>query len=192
MFAMVIKIDFFIILYILLIIYCNIDMYISLGIYYGYPDCCIKQFMNFTDKKNNQHEQTEIRKKSVDILNSLHIKSKGFVPCLSCCKKLQQDKTLSICNLIKNRECIIPYNLSKQKIFNPIKRDFVKVIKKLTFVSAFLSSFNYDKKTIIYKNISIGILRKIYKLKNDMRMNKKLLQIYSNSLQKNYDYLDNF
>ena len=67
----------------------------DIGEYYGYPKCCIDAF-----------EKNKLKRPSK--LQSKISKSQGFIPCISCCKLIMEDK-IKIYNLIQNRECELPY-----------------------------------------------------------------------------------
>ena len=65
----------------------------SLGNYYGYPECCIKDF------------------KKIQRPNKLQIKisnKSGFIPCMMCCQLIINDE-IKIKHLIQNRKCKIPF-----------------------------------------------------------------------------------
>ena len=66
------------------------DIYISNGIYYGYPRCCINEFIYRCNQPINISPLVCVN---------------GFIPCK---KHTQQiiDKVIDIKDLIKNRECI--------------------------------------------------------------------------------------
>jgi len=68
------------------------------GKFYGYPDCCIKDFTYRF--KNNFIKPTE---------NQIKVSNKtGFIPCQLCCLKIEK-KELNLEELINNRECDIKF-----------------------------------------------------------------------------------
>lgn len=62
------------------------------GRHYGYPDCCIKSFINQTNQNN-----ITCRKKYYYCIY-------GFLPCFQCYEKLTNG--LNIDNLMVNRKCV--------------------------------------------------------------------------------------
>lgn len=75
------------------------DRYRKLGIYFGYPQCCVNWFCDRNEGKVNFELD-----KNQEILNEY----KGFLPCPCCAEKLvKQNKTVKF--LIKNRICKTPY-----------------------------------------------------------------------------------
>lgn len=62
------------------------------GRYYGYPNCCIQEFIK---RYIEQYEHTE---EQVSVANGT-----GFVPCIECTKKIT-DGEINLEGLIKNRK----------------------------------------------------------------------------------------
>jgi hypothetical protein len=70
----------------------------NLGVYFGYPPCCIHWFiMNRSDSEN----LTPLTKQQEAVHGN-----EGFIPCPECASKVTA-KTIS--TLIQNRKCKIPY-----------------------------------------------------------------------------------
>ena len=67
----------------------------DIGKYFGYPKCCIEEF-----EKNRRKRPNKLQRETS--------KYQGFIPCISCCKLIMEDK-IKIDNLIQNRECELPY-----------------------------------------------------------------------------------
>jgi hypothetical protein len=85
------------------------DMMRDTGIYYGYPKCCIKEFLSdvtigimFVNKRNRR-KRTKVAKN-------------GFVPCKKHARLINR-KEIKIESLIKNRICPIPFS---GKLYQPI------------------------------------------------------------------------
>ena len=81
------------------------------GIYYGYPKCCIKEFLSDCDvgimflNKRNRRKRTKFAKN-------------GFVPCRKHAILINR-KEIKIESLIKNRICPIPFS---GKLYQSISR----------------------------------------------------------------------
>lgn len=68
------------------------ERWTSWGIYFGYPQCCIANFVVLDDIKNRSDEQKQVHKGT------------GFIPCHSCTKKIVEGE-VTLEGLIKNRIC---------------------------------------------------------------------------------------
>lgn len=69
--------------------------FIALGVYFGYPECCTKSFI-----EQPVYERSLVQK-------SVH-KNHGFIPCHECAMKIVNgEETLE--GLIKNRVCRTPF-----------------------------------------------------------------------------------
>ena len=67
------------------------------GNYFGYPQCCIDEFMSIYYKNSTRHK-----------ICLLAAAQTGFIPCYNhSCKILCSDITLT--ELIKNRKCMKPF-----------------------------------------------------------------------------------
>lgn len=74
----------------------NKELYYTLtGIYYGYPICCIEDFLINRGLPKKPKELTSNQKHVID--------HKGFVPCDKCSILIKDTKDLK--SLIKNRIC---------------------------------------------------------------------------------------
>jgi hypothetical protein len=75
----------------------NINLAYTLGIYFGYPECCIKAFC--ADTKNNNNKN--LLKRSIS--------DSGFIPCP---KHYSEIKTgdIRLRDIIKNRVCSTEFN----------------------------------------------------------------------------------
>lgn len=71
--------------------------YYELGKYFGYPDCCIHDFI----RRINSLDGHEI--KLTENQNNVHLHT-GFVPCDKCSTYLLENN-ICISSLIRNREC---------------------------------------------------------------------------------------
>jgi hypothetical protein len=99
------------------------------GLYYGYPTCCINDFVIRTHNEQ-AHEP----------LQELAGKYTGFVPCMKCSKKILS-KNLSAEDIIKNRKCKnkFPYDDEPGHAF-PCKKHAVLIfLKKITIEGAIAS-----------------------------------------------------
>jgi hypothetical protein len=72
----------------------DIKYYYKVGSYYGYPKCCIDEFI-FTRIKM----KIQVPEKLIKISNG-----SGFIPCLRCYIKIK-NKNAQLKSLIKNRKC---------------------------------------------------------------------------------------
>ena len=79
----------------------DIKYFYTVGNYYGYPKCCIDEFI-FTRIKM----KIKIPEKLIKIS-----KNSGFIPCLKCCIKIT-NKNTQVKSLIKKRKCKLnfPYD----------------------------------------------------------------------------------
>ncbi len=77
----------------------------SLGIYYGYPDCCTKYFVRNILCIGRFAAPI---KKSPSRIQSRAGKHSGYIPCPYCAWKIVTKQT-TIENLIKNRICEFPF-----------------------------------------------------------------------------------
>jgi len=68
------------------------------GKYYGYPDCCIKQFIETVGSLNETCTRV------------IYSKNSGFIPCDLCVIKLKNNNNLKLKDFITNRKCKIPFN----------------------------------------------------------------------------------
>ncbi len=73
---------------------------VELGKYLGYPECCIKQFME-------DGPSYKLRIAKFPGLREL-LNGAGFVPCDVCVNKLMV-KEVRLDDLIQNRQCPIPF-----------------------------------------------------------------------------------
>lgn len=73
----------------------------DLGVYYGYPKCCIKEFFSDLEigimfvNKRNRMKRTKVAKN-------------GFLPCKKHARLIKR-KEITIESLIKNRMCPTPF-----------------------------------------------------------------------------------
>jgi len=67
----------------------------EIGLYYGYPKCCIEAFSNFMDF--DQRSET-VQKANQTVIGC------GFVPCETCAKKVLAGE-IQLKDLIKDRKC---------------------------------------------------------------------------------------
>jgi hypothetical protein len=78
----------------------------DMGIFFGYPECCIKWFSEErTEKalqKNFKISDFVPLTKQQEAVHNFH----GFIPCPVCAEKVTSD---TIGTLIQNRKCQIPY-----------------------------------------------------------------------------------
>ena len=67
----------------------------KVGEYYGYPKCCIDQFVEnmYSDRRNNIHNQM-----------SYKASKGGFVPCIEHAEQILC-REINIADLIVNRQC---------------------------------------------------------------------------------------
>lgn len=87
----------------------NDDYFIEKGKYFGYPDCCISEFLDRYNRIMNEGAKPleywlKFNQTQVDRLGLLI----GFVPCESCCGKILNGET-TIEGLLSNRVCETPY-----------------------------------------------------------------------------------
>jgi len=68
-------------------------IWIFFGEHYGYPKCCIANFVNYSGDKIQKVSKKNARN--------------GYVPCPRCCRVLK--KGIKIEELIKNRKCVKKY-----------------------------------------------------------------------------------
>lgn len=66
-----------------------------LGVYFGYPDCCIEEFVAFQDDLG--------RKQSIQMDPKVH-QHTGFIPCVKHCRQIKTGR-LELEDLITNRVC---------------------------------------------------------------------------------------
>jgi hypothetical protein len=66
------------------------------GRYYGYPECCIENFVNKVIFRKLSKEQEQVHK------------NHGFIPCPECAKKVVEGIT-TLEGLIKDRICKTPF-----------------------------------------------------------------------------------
>ena len=68
--------------------------FIEMGEYYGYPPCCIAEFLEFVlfGYKNGTYPDREDRK----------LNGSGYVPCIECSKKTEAELLITIA---VNRKC---------------------------------------------------------------------------------------
>uniref|UniRef100_A0A6C0F2Y7 Uncharacterized protein n=1 Tax=viral metagenome TaxID=1070528 RepID=A0A6C0F2Y7_9ZZZZ len=71
------------------------------GRYFGYPECCIKHFM-------------DIKYKSTMIKNYIPNNNTGFLPCKICADKVLNEG-LTLANLLVNRECETTFPIGNGK-----------------------------------------------------------------------------
>lgn len=69
--------------------------WVALGIYFGYPACCIEDFC----------KDTTITTKQKDLCKD------GFIPCPDCCEKITSRVQLK--DLITNRICKTPFPINE-------------------------------------------------------------------------------
>lgn len=69
----------------------HIERFQTLGKYFGYPDCCIRQFLN--DSINGTYNEPD---------RNIEGNYSGFVPCRKCKAKIEAGET-TLAGLIKNR-----------------------------------------------------------------------------------------
>lgn len=70
--------------------------YFFMGIFYGYPTCCINDFASRKDASTITKEQEEVQQ------------NEGFIPCHKCAKKVL-NSGLTIESLITDRFCKTEY-----------------------------------------------------------------------------------
>ena len=71
------------------------DLSYTLGIYFGYPNCCITNFCNdLLNEKDCSHR---------------NIDGSGFVPCEKHYNEIKNKKT-TLKDLVKNRICDVEFN----------------------------------------------------------------------------------
>ena len=76
------------------------DKLILLGQFFGYPQCCVNEFVgNFVP----YWERAEIVQLTME---------GGFIPCPACAAKILS-KEITIEGLIQNRICTVPFHQSK-------------------------------------------------------------------------------
>jgi hypothetical protein len=80
---------------------------ICTGQYYGYPKCCIIEFLKVADlRRKDAAKWSELRKakaQSYDVSNH-----SGFIPCMAHAKMIYEGKA-SLASLISNRVCKYPF-----------------------------------------------------------------------------------
>ncbi len=80
---------------------------ISTGQYYGYPNCCINEFLKVADlRRKDAAKWNELRKakiQSYDVSNH-----SGFIPCMAHGKMICEGKA-SLASLISGRVCKYPF-----------------------------------------------------------------------------------
>ena len=76
------------------------------GKFYGYPQCCIEEFVELKHMKCDQ-EALMTRITEAGLYNC------GFVPCKAHLQKLI-DREISVKDLIQNRECKNPFPLGRR------------------------------------------------------------------------------
>jgi hypothetical protein len=98
----------------------------KMGKYYGYPKCCINDFVLRT------HNEQEI-----DSIQELAGRYTGYVPCVNCSEKIVSNK-LSIEKLIKDRKCNtkFPYDDEHGHIIPCKKHARLIFLKKITMYQA--------------------------------------------------------
>ncbi len=84
--------------------------FISIGIYYGYPECCIKNFVRNILCKGKYASAIKKSPSRIQRRISNHC---GFIPCSYCCWKILT-KQIKIEDLIKNRICENPFTPPKR------------------------------------------------------------------------------
>lgn len=77
--------------------YSKVSLRIRNGIWYGYPKCCIRSFIN--------NEKRTIAQK---LYSDNHV---GFVPCDSCANKLLTGE-ISIDDLLSKRKCSVSFGIN--------------------------------------------------------------------------------
>ena len=132
----------------------------DIGEYYGYPKCCIEEF-----------EKNKLKRPSK--LQSKISKFQGFIPCISCCKLIMEDK-IKIYNLIQNRECELPFPNDEGKrieytmLCRGISRQH-KLLKKINKHVEF--TYKQDYNSLLYRIlvnkiiIRRGIIKKMKRMK---------------------------
>jgi len=119
----------------------------DIGEYYGYPKCCIDAF-----EKNKYKRPSKLQSKIS--------KFQGFIPCISCCKLIMEDK-IKIYNLIQNRECELPYPNDEGK-----RIEYTMLCKKISLkntqfkkITKYVKS-TYEPESVLYKIIVNKIIRR--------------------------------
>ena len=119
----------------------------DIGEYYGYPKCCIEGF-----EKNKLKRPSKLQSKIA--------KSQGFIPCMSCCKLIIEDE-IKIENLIKNRECELPFPNDEGK-----RIEYTMLCKKISLkntqfkkITKYVKS-TYEPESVLYKIIVNKIIRR--------------------------------
>jgi hypothetical protein len=77
--------------------------FVSIGMYYGYPICCIKNFVRNILCKEKKASRIQKRVS----------RNCGFIPCSYCSWKILT-KQIKIEDLIKNRICENPFIIQKR------------------------------------------------------------------------------
>lgn len=98
----------------------------KMGTYYGYPKCCINDFVLRT------HNEQE-----TDTIQELAGRYTGYVPCVNCSEKIVSNK-LSIEKLIKDRKCNtkFPYDDEPGHVIPCKKHAQLIFLKKITMYQA--------------------------------------------------------
>lgn len=92
-----------------------------LGVYYGYPECCIIAFCNRSGPPNDQQSKVS--------------KLMGFIPCQTCTSCVSGGgKTLE--SLIKNRICPDPFPYRNK--YPPNDRETIESIEKVSLDNYFV------------------------------------------------------
>lgn len=138
----------------------------DLGEYFGYPKCCIDEF------ENKLHRASKLQRKIS--------KSQGFIPCISCCKLIMEDK-IKIDKLIINRECELPYPNQEGK-----RIEYTRLCRNISFKNTQLKKITkytestYEPNSVLCKIIVNKIIRRAHVRKtgrDGRRENKKFLNL---------------
>jgi hypothetical protein len=82
------------------------DLSGSYGKYYGYPDCCIREFHTVLRAGCKEKRRKLKQKKEINYLVS---NGSGFIPCDMHAMKIYK-KEIALSELIKDRECPHPFS----------------------------------------------------------------------------------
>ena len=133
----------------------------DIGKYFGYPKCCIEEF-----EKNRRKRPNKLQRETS--------KYQGFIPCISCCKLIMEDK-IKIENLIKDRECELSYpnDEGKRIEYTMLCRQISRQHKLLKKIKKHIE-FTFDQDSVLYKIIvnKIIIRRKIIKRMEEIQKKK--------------------
>lgn len=126
----------------------------NFGKYYGYPDCCIKEF----------YCPPFLRKTSRNLLPD---NSTGFLPCANCAKLIVQGKT-TLDKLLTNRYCAFPFpgdgidckcNIIDITDYITISKHIIKKQLRFLMFNKSLQGEDYCEKIMLLKRL---VCKKIF------------------------------